>query len=129
MATGTAHIIEETSTSPSFEPQITYVCEPCNFKCCKKGDWSRHTKTIKHVHKQTNVVIEVDQNYNCYNCSKKYNSRVGLWSHKKKCGKKVIGHDVFEKNTDKELILMLINEQNKMKDMIADIYNKLDSKN
>ena len=74
--------------------------------------------------------MEIDQNYNCCNCSKKYNSRVGLWSHKKKCDvKKVIGLDVFEKNTDKELILMLINEQSKMKDMIADIYKKLETKN
>ena len=26
----------------------TFVCEKCDFKCCKKGDYNRHIATDKH---------------------------------------------------------------------------------
>ena len=25
-----------------------FICETCDFKCCKKGDYNRHISTSKH---------------------------------------------------------------------------------
>jgi hypothetical protein len=103
---------------PQFTDTYTYNCVSCDFKCNKKGDWSRHIKSSKHASNSDNILC----NHICLNCNKKYNSRVGLWSHKKKC--------MTTASTDKDVILTtLINEQNMMKKMISDIYAKLEKQN
>jgi hypothetical protein len=69
-----------------------FTCIKCDFRCSKKGDWTRHLSTWKHkknisvtasdeeLHKKTSEHI-------CRNCSKNYISRNGLWLHKQKCKK------------------------------------------
>lgn len=100
-----------------FTDTYTYNCVSCNFKCNKKGDWTRHINSSKHTTYPNNMLC----NHVCMNCNKKYNSRVGLWSHKKKC---------INNLTDKDMILStLISEQNMMKKMISDIYTKLENVN
>ncbi len=67
-----------------------FICEKCDFKCCKKGDLNRHLQTKKH--QNTYLVTFGDEilhkNINtCDTCFKKYKSRNGLWLHAKKCKK------------------------------------------
>lgn len=62
-----------------------FECVICDFKCSKKSDWRRHTSTRKHEKRVNgdslapNCIV-----YTCAKCLKIYESRNGLWTHKKK---------------------------------------------
>jgi hypothetical protein len=62
-----------------------FNCEKCNFNCSKKSEWERHLVTRKHISLTT--LTEKTPLHVCIHCSKKYNSREGLWYHKKTCNK------------------------------------------
>ena len=86
-----------------------FVCEKCDFKCSKKGDYNRHILTGKHIKlTETNTFLhQKTSEHICEQCNKIYKSRVGLWSHKKKCN--------IDDSTDKDqLILMLIKQNSEL---------------
>tara|TARA_Y100000992_G_scaffold269666_1_gene209510 strand:+ start:7678 stop:8553 length:876 start_codon:yes stop_codon:yes gene_type:complete len=64
-----------------------FICEKCDFKCCKKSDWTRHIATRKHK-MITNDNEKTPKNasyiYMC-NCGKQYKHNSGLSRHKLKC--------------------------------------------
>ena len=89
----------------------TFVCKQCDFKCCKKGDWNRHIATAKHKSVTFgDNVHQITSSYNCTNCNKVFNSRNGLWSHKKKCF-----------GSTQDLITYLMKENGELKSMIMDV--------
>ena len=111
--------METEKTSTNIEK---FICLKCNFRCSKKGDWSRHLSTAKHknmyietfsddeLHKNTSTHI-------CSNCSKMYLSRNGLWLHKKKCNAK--GNiDIMDSlnniDSSNNIIELLINENKEL---------------
>jgi hypothetical protein len=49
---------------------VNFVCEICDFKCCKKGDLNRHLNTLKHKmiqndNNNTSKHIEPIPTYTC----------------------------------------------------------------
>jgi hypothetical protein len=63
-----------------------YYCKNCDTKCSKKNDWLRHLKCTKHL-RNTGTKMEVEKSaaeIRC-NCGKLYNTKSGLWKHKKIC--------------------------------------------
>ena len=76
----------ETENTSKSDPK--FICESCDFKCSKRGDYNRHILTGKHK-KMCNVTFSDPNLHNyinqCNNCSKIYKSRNGLWLHSKKC--------------------------------------------
>ena len=71
-----------------------FACVQCHFITSNKCDFSRHllrAKHLKNCEKLTNLTDSTQnppqktQEHICENCEKVYKSRVGLWSHKKKC--------------------------------------------
>ena len=102
-----------------------FICNKCDFKCYKKGDWTRHLLTGKH--KMMYNVTENDKNkhqktshHNCGNCNKLYTSRNGLWVHKKKC---IVNENIILDVVEKEetefkvltnLVLDVIKNNNKL---------------
>ena len=66
--------------------QKWFVCEPCEFKCCRKSSYNDHLKTKKH-HKFNNSqkTFILEYKYNCENCERKYIHRQSLWKHKNGC--------------------------------------------
>ena len=68
------------STKKTSKNVEKYICESCNFKCSKIGDYNRHLNTAKHK-KST---ISTKKTYTC-DCGKIYKERSGLWKHQKKC--------------------------------------------
>jgi hypothetical protein len=64
-----------------------YFCESCNIKTNSIKDYKNHILTKKHKlnndpqHLETNI----SQIFNCNICKKEYESRSGLWRHKKSC--------------------------------------------
>ena len=66
-----------------------FICEICDFKCCKLSNYNAHILTRKHK-MLTNTDIENAKNAEKFicNCGKKYNHRQSLSVHKKKCSQK-----------------------------------------
>ena len=67
-----------------------YICEKCDFKCCKLSDYNRHLTTLKHKmmtndDTKTPKNADITKAYIC-ECGKEYKYRQGLSTHKKKCG-------------------------------------------
>jgi len=64
-----------------------YFCKLCNFNTSKKSNYNSHLLTAKHklLTSTNNVNKQASNDFICAVCSKSYQSRVGLWSHKKKC--------------------------------------------
>lgn len=111
-----------------------FVCEECDFSCCKKGDWSRHIITPKHINltKSNNLVTEkTSKNINiCELCNKEYKSRNGLWSHKKTC-QKIKEQQITTTNPSNiittELVLELIKDNKEMKQIILEQHNTINN--
>ena len=112
-----------------------FICEKCDFKCSKRGDYTRHTMTAKHQNltKSNTILHQKTSNHICEKCNKIYKSRVGLWNHKKKCieENKIIqpAINIEEKNelVDKELINLLIKENTDFKNLILDVCKNFQS--
>ena len=67
-----------------------YVCNICDYKCCKKYSWDRHLMTAKHINlvngnESATNKGQKGQIFECENCCNQYINRSGLWRHKKKC--------------------------------------------
>jgi hypothetical protein len=74
----------ETNITSNFH--YNFVCEICDFKCCKKGDYNRHLSTLKHKNKHLDTKITSFTSHQLIcECGKKYKNRTGLWKHRKKC--------------------------------------------
>ena len=99
-----------------------FECKKCDFICSKKGDWSRHIKSLKHIKMFTNV----DKNYIDYIklhqciCGKEFKSRQSLYMHKKRndCDNK-LNIQTSDLN-DKDLISYLMKENSEFKNMILE---------
>ena len=108
-----------------------FICELCDYKCCKIFLWKQHIRTSKHIrkHMETYGNKDKDTNYNdksqyindklhCNNCEKKFKNRSGLWKHKKKCivnkeEDKII--EISNNKNYKDLVLKLITENQEFK--------------
>jgi hypothetical protein len=108
-----------------------FICEICDFSCCKKGDWNRHIMRPKHINLTLSNTSDEKNIYFCEICKKKYNSRNGLWNHKKKCNQnnETINDNKNDEPTDKELIMLLIKENSELKHMVLDVYQKIQPMN
>ena len=104
--------------------QKEYVCEKCDFKCCKKYSWNRHLTTSKHNFVDNclqNVDIEEQKGqgkpYACH-CGKQYSHRQSLSVHKKKC---------YKKPTDEmllKLVLDVVKSNNETQKQIVETISK-----
>ena len=101
-----------------------FECADCDFKCCKKGDYNRHILTMKHKNlkkpnKNTSNYITINK-YECI-CGKTYKHQSTLCAHKKKC--KITNNE--QKETDPNLVIELIKQNEEFKSMLLDQNNKL----
>jgi hypothetical protein len=115
-----------------------YYCENCDYKCCKKYDWSRHTLTQKHRNNDKIVPNNDSDGHQtgptllACGCGKVYKYRQGLSLHKKKCSTSKINtiNQTEDKDlSDKEIIKMLIKENSEFKNMILDVVKTIQPNN
>ena len=112
-----------------------FFCEKCRFISSNKKDYTRHLSTDKHKilinpNKKPQKTPYDNQSHFCI-CGKKYKHLSSLCAHKKKCSFKKENNENYENNennennenykNDKELIQMLIKENNEMKNLILDV--------
>jgi hypothetical protein len=117
------------------------MCVSCDYICYKKFNWDRHILSAKHT-KSTNgnqLATKNEQNeqneqkelHTCQNCNKQYKDRTGLWRHNQKCKLKedLKNESIEEKKkdeiTDKNLIMMLINENKELKTLMLEQQNMM----
>jgi hypothetical protein len=104
------------------DPQ--YCCSKCNFNTCNKTKYTIHLNTLKHKSVTIGDIGDKKTDINilsCEKCFKQYNSRNGLWKHKKQCS--VINKEMNNETEDKvqqltEIIKTLITENSEIKNLV-----------
>uniref|UniRef100_A0A6C0IW24 C2H2-type domain-containing protein n=1 Tax=viral metagenome TaxID=1070528 RepID=A0A6C0IW24_9ZZZZ len=103
---------------PPFAP-FKYLCEKCNYKCCKKRDYERHIMTRKHknVDKILTDTDKVAPQLLICQCGKNYKHRQSLFVHKKRCNiflnlKKLVMEK--EKEIEEMKLQMALEEQQQL---------------
>jgi hypothetical protein len=107
-----------------------YCCEKCNYITDRKSNIENHLLSSKHLMEinGSNIKQKLSKNFCCDKCSKIYQTHAGLWKHKQKCNTfEEKAEHTIEKNeiTDKELIMMLINENKEMKTLMLEQQNMI----
>ena len=107
-----------------------FVCELCDYTCCKKFNFDRHILSTKHLKATSGnkSATKNEQNeqkgaiYCCDNCNKEYSNRSGLWRHKQKCKLSEESDDDEDKKSDElaELVKYLMKENSEMKNMMME---------
>jgi hypothetical protein len=104
---------------------LTFVCNICDYTTSKKSSYDKHLLTDKHAVSVTgdkgDTIGDTKVAKSCFliceKCNKSYNSRNGLWKHKKICKKG--DYDNFNDNT--ELVKYLMKENSELKNMILEV--------
>ena len=84
-----------------------FTCEICDFKCSKKGDYTRHLNTRKHVAATNGNTFNIKKtSHVCDICNKVYLDRSGLWRHRKTC----VGKNINENENVNQTVHEKVNE-------------------
>lgn len=112
--------------------KICFICEKCKYKTDNKKDFDKHLLTSKHssqlhvnslLTKNPKKSLNNNPTFICDNCEKIYQSRVGLWKHKKKC--KYIQEHIKQHCITDELIIEMIKDNKDMKNIILEQNNTI----
>ena len=79
-----------TTNSKNAEKTPIFICEICDFKCCKESEYKRHAKTNKHnllisANKKTPKNAEAPKSQFVCVCGNEYKFASSLCYHKKRC--------------------------------------------
>jgi hypothetical protein len=93
----------------------TFYCQKCDYGTCKKSSYDDHLLSAKHQKEANGNKIETNGNanllnYSCEKCQKNFNSRSGLWKHKKKCS--IVITDSNAESFDKDQLILMLIKQN-----------------
>jgi len=108
-----------------------YICENCDFNCCKQSNYNKHILTSKHK-MLTNIDTKNAENAEKYmcDCGKEYSHRQSLSVHKKKCTfiKETLNENINQLNkdtnidiNDKNLMLTLIQQNNNLQQQMLEV--------
>jgi len=100
-----------------------YYCECCNYDTIIHSNYKKHLLTEKHLHltKVSKVSKKVSETIMCDICNKIYNSRVGLWNHKKKCSQQPLENTITVTDiTNPSIIMHLIKENQEFKSLLVE---------
>ena len=110
-----------------------YDCTNCDFSTSNKCNYNKHLLTAKHQ-SLTFVNINNAEEFVCDKCNKFYKSRVGLWSHNKKCSVKNNFNPILQpsqiddnneemyclSSSNNKMILEIIKENNEFKNLLVE---------
>ena len=108
-----------------------FICEKCDFKCSKKGDYDRHLLTAKHTNATQMLYNAIQKNANnekiACSCGKMYNHNSSYYRHKKICKNNEI-EPLTEANKD-ELIITLLKQNTELIKGQQDMFMKMSETN
>ena len=112
-------------TKSSEKVSLKFVCKICDYDTSKKSNYVKHLLTDKHAvslagdvgDATCDIKVAKSSLLICEKCNKSYNSRNGLWKHKKIC--KINNDDEFIDNG--ELVKYLMKENTELKNMILEV--------
>ena len=112
-------------TKKGHENVNKYICEYCDYICCKKYSWNRHLLTAKHNNTTYGNNMETEngkkwQNNCCEICNKEFKTRSGLWKHNKFCKMVTTNYANNTEEPDKELMMMIIKDNSELKKMMLE---------
>jgi hypothetical protein len=102
-------------------------CQICDFKCSKKGDWSRHISTRKHLNRTNENIIHAKNTipFICNNCNKCYKARNSLWYHQQKCQPTAQPIITDSSNNDfvfdKELVMTILKHNSELQTQMMEV--------
>ena len=106
-----------------------FYCKYCDYGTSKKSSFNNHNLSSKHIKSIKINALETFGNenmpklccskYMCEKCNKEFQNRSGLWKHNKKCFEKEKIKD--NEQTDKELIMILIKENNELQKQVLEV--------
>jgi len=117
-----------------------FGCDCCQYSTSSKKDYGKHELTHKHMvltlaNTNTSVdnCIKNKKKYICNICNKNYDSRNGLWKHKKICKTPPIVFDKETNNTfildnepnDKALIMMILKQNQEIVKQNSEFKNQI----
>jgi hypothetical protein len=99
--------IPVTQNSPKLAEK--FICEKCDYKCCKQSDFDKHISTLKHKmsYNELQQLAETRQKNTC-KCGKEYIYRQGLYNHRKTC--KIIEQQLDETPNENMIIQLNTND-------------------
>jgi len=115
-----------------------YSCIFCDYNTCKKYDYVKHLQTLKHRNNENDSKLskndsdlsqKVAKSYKCI-CGKTYKYDSGYYRHKKICKQNNDLNELTNVLTDKNLIIMLIQQNKELLDIVKNgTNNTLNSNN
>ena len=120
-------IVNDSKKSPKVAKE--FCCNTCYYSTCKLSDYTKHLSTDKHKKHENDSKMVVNDSekspkiahYTC-ECGKIYKYDSGYYRHKKKCQLSQIKTDEL---TDKNLILMLINQNKELMEIVKNGTNNV----
>ena len=118
-----------------------FECDVCDFKCCKKSNFTKHLSTRKHlrlislVEKNAENAEIIELKYECPDCDKKYKHLSSLSKHKKVCkGSKKKNSSVNRTITSdnentkhiENILLDVLNENKKLQKVVSQQKKQID---
>jgi hypothetical protein len=101
---------------------LKFECEHCHYSTSKKSSFDKHLLTVKHTLSVTSDTsdkkVAKSCSLNCDICSKTYNSRNGLWRHKKTCIK--TEKDNYNPEISPELIMNVLQQNKELQQLLIE---------
>ena len=102
------------STQNSLNIVSDFICETCDYKCCRKSDYIKHESTSKH---QSHLNKTVPKSYTC-DCGLVYKHRQSLNVHKKKC---VVIEKPDNMSTLTNMVIELVKSNNDLQKQVVEL--------
>ena len=134
--------LQKSQNNNSDKNDDNFYCDKCDYVTSRLCNFNKHCATLKHSatlvtfgdvlgHFSDVLVTKVAKSskpYMCTICSKSYNSRNGLWVHKKKCSgappENVIANNCSDVDANTNIltnaIVTLINQNNELRNMVLE---------
>jgi len=107
-------------SNKSHKVAINFLCDNCNYKCCKQSDFNKHINTAKHINRINGIKkSQKSQKINVCACGKEYKYSRGLWEHKRKCSRNNNSFIIIENPEEKPSMMDIITQNKDIMDALV----------
>jgi len=110
-----------------------FHCESCDYFTSKKSSFDKHILTDKHKNAQKSDTSDKKVAKSCLltcgDCGKTYNSRNGIWKHKKICNNQEVVPNALPIDMSYNIILEIVKQNQEFKELIFEQNKQLVEQN